>query len=75
MKIIFKPIIPQIREKIKQFGADQIERIDLDEDEFERFYAECRKYGVNVDRINYDRPRKGSYTKLDGVCIQCCYEV
>lgn len=79
MQVILKPITPLIQEVIKKHGADQITRIDLDEDEFERFYNECRHGNdrnseIDLDHARYSRPRRGSYVRFEGVSIQCCYE-
>lgn len=78
MRIILVPILPQIQSEIKKYGSDQIVRIDLNEEEFDRFYSEAKKGDsgiplIDLEHVRYDKPRKGSHARVDGVSVQCCY--
>lgn len=78
MKIVLKPILRQIEKEIDQIGPENIQRIDLDETEFERLVQDLQyldlPYEVSAENIKVSRPRRGSYLKIKDVCVQCCYE-
>ena len=83
MQIILKPVLPKILKSILHYGAEEIIRIDLDEEEFEQLYFKLQEddnnyLGEDVEvqdmKVSSKRPRLGGYVRINGVTVQCCYE-
>lgn len=76
MQVILKAMVPRIDEVIRKHSSEGIVRIDLDEDEFERFYYELqvkKDSEISLEHAGRQRPRKGTWIRFKDVTFQCCY--